>query len=125
MNLNNDQKIKLDIEFEYYYNCTFSLKGEFITFALSDNDFDDYFDDYFEDDRQIILIYSTQTKNNKWRCKRFYKAPDDSEWISISNKYDKFYLFSNNNIYEWNILTEKCTRIFFNEEVEKVIKLFV
>ncbi|PKY27548.1 hypothetical protein RhiirB3_416120, partial [Rhizophagus irregularis] len=55
---------------------------------------------------KIICIYSTQTKNNKWECKRFYEIPEDYELISIS-KYDKVYLFSNDHIYEWNINTER------------------
>jgi hypothetical protein len=63
---------------------------------------------------KIIWVYSTQTKNNKWICKRIYKIPKEFELISIS-KYDKLYLFSNNNIYEWNILNEKSIRIFGDE----------
>ncbi|RGB34924.1 hypothetical protein C1646_759975 [Rhizophagus diaphanus] len=62
-----------------HYYCIFNLKSEFIlyseVFATSGK-------------HKIIFIYSTQTKNNKWECKRFYEIPEDYELIIIS-KYDK------------------------------------
>jgi hypothetical protein len=78
----------------------------------------------------IIWIYSTQTKNNKWECKRFYRILKGYALVSIS-KYDKVYLYpmdSNDYIYEWNINTEKSVKIFVNHkdenEVMNIIKLF-
>ena len=102
--MNNNQEIKLEFDNHYRcHDCTFNLKGEFILYNLID--------------KKIIWIYSTQTKNNKWKCKKFYEIPKDVELISIS-KYDKLFLYSNNYIYEWNILTEKSTRLFYNEDIE-------
>ncbi|PKY61596.1 hypothetical protein RhiirA4_412955, partial [Rhizophagus irregularis] len=78
--------------------CTFNLKGEFILYSVIKK--------YSSGGCKIIWNYSTQTKNNKWECKRFYRIPEGYELISIS-KYDKVYLVSNNSIYEWNIITER------------------
>ncbi|PKY24210.1 hypothetical protein RhiirB3_412766, partial [Rhizophagus irregularis] len=99
---NKDKKIALNLDTNGAYYCTFNLKGEFILHSEVSNE-------YTSRRHEIIWIYSTQTKNNKWECKRFYKIPEDYEIISIS-KYDKVYLFSkvsNDYIYEWNINTEK------------------
>ncbi|PKK63678.1 hypothetical protein RhiirC2_757928, partial [Rhizophagus irregularis] len=95
---NKDKKIALS----FYRNvtpfyCTFNLKGEFILYSVvSNTSYSDF------GNHRIIWIYSTQTKNNKWKCKRFYKIPEDYGIISIS-KYDKVYLYSKDYIYEWNI----------------------
>ena len=118
--MNNNHEINLEFEDDYYRYCTFNLKGEFIschTIIHSSN---------FDIKHEIIWKYSTQTKNNKWKCKKLYEIPEDVELISIS-KYDKVFLYSNNSIYEWNILTEKSTRLFHNEDIKykyyyKVIK---
>src|SRR6266498_1933754 len=102
-----------------YYDCTFNLKGEFILYSVVSGSFDV---------QKIIWIYSTQTKNNKWECKRFYRIPEDYELINMS-KYDKVYLCSNDYIYEWNIITEKSVKIFGNKKnknkVINIIKLFL
>ncbi|UZO26961.1 uncharacterized protein OCT59_019171 [Rhizophagus irregularis] len=83
---NKDKNIALSfygrVDAEY---CTFNLKGEFILYSKV------YAHFTFVEDKKIIWIYSTQTKNDKWECKRFYKIPEDYELISIS-KYDKVYL---------------------------------
>ncbi|PKC58937.1 hypothetical protein RhiirA1_427327, partial [Rhizophagus irregularis] len=104
---NKDKKIVLDFDTEYAYTkycyCTFNLKGEFILYS------EFYFNNTFGK-HKIIWIYSTQTKNNKWECKKFYRIPEDYELISIS-KYDNVYLVSNDYIYEWNINTEKSVKI--------------
>ncbi|POG67082.1 hypothetical protein GLOIN_2v1651159 [Rhizophagus irregularis DAOM 181602=DAOM 197198] len=122
---NKDKKIALDLNTKndyhtiYYYNCTFNLKGEFILCGVVGNN-------STSEEHDIIWIYSTQTKNNKWECKRFYRLPYYYEIISIS-KYDKVYLFSyeNDYIYEWNINTEKSVKIFVNsKKVINIIKLF-
>jgi hypothetical protein len=116
---NKDKNIALNLYLDYYHYCTFNLKGEFILYNEVNN---------FEY-HNIIGIYSTQTKNNKWECKRFYRIPEDYELISIS-KYDKVYLILNDYIYEWNLNTEKSVKIFniFNNmdknEVINIIKLF-
>ena len=117
--MNNNEKIRLNLDPDPYYHCiycTFNLDGEFIFCNEIENKYNIH--------HKIIWIYSTQTNENEWMCKGIYEIPKDSELISISI-YNKIYLFSNNNIYEWNFLTEKSIRIFFNEEVKKVIKLFV
>jgi hypothetical protein len=106
--MNNTDKIKLYFDRDMRSNyCTFNLKGEFILHSTVRQAVQLV-------DQQLIWIYSTQTKNETWKCKKFYKIPDDFEdfeLISIS-KYDKVYLTSNNCIYELDILTEKSVRIF-------------
>jgi hypothetical protein len=123
---NKDEKIALNLGTISACCCTFNLKGEFILYSVVDPfRWLDYFGQH-----KIIWIYSTQTKNNKWECKRFYKIPEDYELISIS-KYDNVYLVSNDYIYEWNINTEKRVKIFGNgnnkdkNKVINIIKLIV
>src|SRR5688572_5184203 len=107
---NKDKKIKLYFErWVCPRYCIFNLKGEFILYSSVRS-------------RKIIWIYSTQTKNNKWKCKKIYKIPEDFELISIS-KYDKIYLYSSYCIYEWDINTEKSIRIFENKKVIKCSKI--
>jgi hypothetical protein len=115
----NAKKIELDCDDNYKYcYCTFNLEGELILHEMKDN---------------IIYIYSTQTKNNKWNCKKMYKIPEDFSIIDIS-KYNKIYLFSNNSIYEHNLITEKSIKIFKGDseidytsynKVIKYINLFI
>lgn len=106
--MNSNLKIKLDCDIgEYHSHCTFNLKGEFILYGRND--------DY---DYNLVFVYSTQTKNNEWKCKRIHKIPKDFDLISIS-KYDKIYFFSNNSIFEWNFITEKGIKIFGNDEEMK------
>ncbi|RIA87088.1 hypothetical protein C1645_828296 [Glomus cerebriforme] len=115
IDMNNDgQKIALNLKFlPYYlshYYCTFNLKGEFIVQKKVYDQID------YRMNHGIILVYSTQTKNNKWMCKGIYEIPEGYKVISIS-KYNKLYLlFSNNHIYEWDLLTEKSIKMFSNEE---------
>ncbi|CAB4442389.1 unnamed protein product [Rhizophagus irregularis] len=99
--INSDHHIK-----DFY--CTFNLKGEFILYS-------EFCVHTIFGYHKIIWIYSTQTKNNKWECKRFYRIPEDYELISIS-EYDKVYLVSNDYIYEWNINTERVVKIFGNNK---------
>ncbi|PKC09618.1 hypothetical protein RhiirA5_415411, partial [Rhizophagus irregularis] len=119
---NEDNKIALNLEIDASnYYCTFNSKGEFILYSL-------VYINRNIGEHKIIWIYSTQTKNDKWECKRFYKIPEDYELISIS-KYDKVYLFSNDYIYKWNINTEKSVKIFDNNKYKnkfetKNIRLF-
>ncbi|PKK59825.1 hypothetical protein RhiirC2_719550 [Rhizophagus irregularis] len=104
-NMNNHQNIELDCHLGYdYYYFTFNLKGELILYG-----------DCCE--KKIIYFYSTQNKNNKWKCKKIYEIPKDFKLISIS-KCNKLYLFSNNSIYEWDLITEKERKIFIDEEIE-------
>ncbi|GBB98779.1 hypothetical protein RclHR1_03320005 [Rhizophagus clarus] len=105
--LNNRQDIKLDCDYPHfnYGYSTFNLEGEFILYEINNN---------------IIFIYSTQNKNNKWKCKKMYKIPESFELIGIS-KYNKLYLFSNNSIYEYNFITEKSIRIYGSDEEIKYI----
>ncbi|RIA89041.1 hypothetical protein C1645_215193 [Glomus cerebriforme] len=120
---NGGQEIKLNLDlcyykhnYNHYYYCTFNLRGEFIVRKR-------IYDQSYNP--RIIWIYSTQTKNNKWMCKGIYEIPKGYEMISIS-KYNKLYLlFSNNHIYEWDLLTEKSIKMFSNEEKIEVIKLFI
>ncbi|RGB25138.1 hypothetical protein C1646_772159 [Rhizophagus diaphanus] len=114
IDMNNKNK-KIALSFDYEVRplyCTFNLNGEFILYS----EIYTYFGRH-----QIIWIYSTQTKNNKWECKRFYGIPKDYELISISI-YDKVYLFSNDYIYEWNINTKKSVKIFDNSKDKNKIK---
>ncbi|GBC29532.2 hypothetical protein GLOIN_2v1874127 [Rhizophagus irregularis DAOM 181602=DAOM 197198] len=112
IDMNNNQKIKLKFTrlCKNYHYCTFNLKDEFIfcsdVIIAADGDFLR---------QKIIWIYSTQTKNNKWECKKIYKLPRNFELISIS-KYDQVYLFSKSYIYLWNISTEKSIKIFINKK---------
>lgn len=116
MNGFNKIRLNFDIEHKMLY-CTFSSKGDFILYG------EFYFDTY--DYKNIIWVFSTQTKNNKWMCKKVYMVPDDFKPLHHISKHDKFYLFSNNYIYEWNILTGESIRsIFVNEnEVVNYIKI--
>ncbi|GES77116.1 hypothetical protein GLOIN_2v1874127 [Rhizophagus clarus] len=108
--MENNQEIKLENldchhpTFDYRY-FTFNLNDEFIL---------------YERDNNIVLFYSTQTKNKKWKCKRMYKIPKDFELISVS-KDDKLYLFSNDHsIYAWDLVTEKNLKILsITEELPK------
>ncbi|GBC06378.1 hypothetical protein RclHR1_00680022 [Rhizophagus clarus] len=107
--MNNGQEIELDCHhatFDYRY-FTFNLKDEFILYEINNG---------------ITLIYSTQANNNKWKCKRMYKIPKDFELISIS-KDDKLYLYKNNSIYVWDLVTEKSLKLISNEfRGEKIYK---
>jgi hypothetical protein len=120
MNNKDKKKIAINLNAIYADSCTFNLKGEFILYSM--------FGPHSDLKRhKIIWIYSTQTKNNKWECERFYRIPEDYELISIS-KYGNVYLLSNDYIYEWNINTEKSVKIFGNNKdknkVINIIKLF-
>ncbi|PKY19745.1 hypothetical protein RhiirB3_469336 [Rhizophagus irregularis] len=113
--MKNEQEIQLGCglgelgEHEY---CTFNLNSANFILHGSVNDYD------------LLMIYSTQTKNNKWWCKRMYNIPKDFKLISVPNYDNNIYLFSNNFIYEWNLLTEKRTRIFGNDETKYDYKKF-
>ncbi|PKK61670.1 hypothetical protein RhiirC2_791467 [Rhizophagus irregularis] len=107
--MNNRQKIELDCDLIYddsnpYDYCTFNLKDELILYC-----------------RGTIFIYSTQTKSNQWNCIRMYKKSGNFKFISIS-KYDKLYLYLNNSIYEWNLVTEKSIKIFGNDKEMRYMK---
>jgi hypothetical protein len=107
MNIDNNQIIKLDVlDYNYYnYYCIFNSKNEFILLGNSKNH------------DKVIWTYSTQTKNNKWKCKRMYKIPLTLKLIGLSN-YDKLYLYSDHSIYEWDLLTEKSIKIFGSKEIK-------
>ncbi|RGB21431.1 hypothetical protein C1646_822980 [Rhizophagus diaphanus] len=101
--MKNSQEIILDCGYycDYIY-CTFNLNGELILYGKD----------------HTVFIYSTQTNNKKWYCKRVYKLFKDSEdfkFITIS-KYNKLYLYSNNSIYKWNLDTEKSIKILIIDE---------
>ncbi|PKY49985.1 hypothetical protein RhiirA4_529172 [Rhizophagus irregularis] len=104
IDMNNNQEIKLN----FTSDVIIAAGGDFLR-------------------QKIIWIYSTQTKNNKWECKKIYKLPSNFELISIS-KYDQVYLFSNSYIYLWNISTVKSIKIFINkktieDEINKHIEI--
>ncbi|RGB27487.1 hypothetical protein C1646_673946 [Rhizophagus diaphanus] len=104
IDMNNKNK-KITLSFDKKVSaeyCTFNLEGEFILYSVVDTN----------KKHKIIWIYSTQTKNNKWECKRFYRIFENYELISIS-KY-RIYLSSNDYIYEWNINTDRSVKIFCN-----------
>ncbi|PKY52614.1 hypothetical protein RhiirA4_470359 [Rhizophagus irregularis] len=102
---NNRQSIKLDCYSEKIIRhdyCTFNSNNDLILHNY---------------ELQIILIYSTQTNNYKWNCKRIYNIPENFKFISLS-KTDKLLLNLNNSIYEWNPITEMSIKIFdSNEEI--------
>ncbi|PKY52397.1 hypothetical protein RhiirA4_408264, partial [Rhizophagus irregularis] len=85
--MNENKYIKLNLDSKNACYCTFNSKGEFILYSIIE------VNGIFGGlkDHKIIWIYSTQTKNNKWECKRFYRIPKDYELINIS-KYNKAYL---------------------------------
>ncbi|GBB85295.1 hypothetical protein RclHR1_11860002 [Rhizophagus clarus] len=101
INIYNNKEIKLNLKSDARY-CAFNSKGEFILYGIVHN-------------RVSIWIFSTQTKNDEWICKRNYEIRNDSQLINIS-KDNKFYFAANNFIYEYNILTGKNIRIFCNYE---------
>ncbi|PKY34005.1 hypothetical protein RhiirB3_395238 [Rhizophagus irregularis] len=109
--VSDDKKVAYACHREYRYGLNIiDMNSEDKKIALSSNREVD------PRERKIIWIYSTQTKYNKWECKRFYEIPYNYyEIISIS-KYDNVYLFSNDCIYEWNINTEKSIKIFVNNK---------
>ncbi|RGB28185.1 hypothetical protein C1646_768131 [Rhizophagus diaphanus] len=113
IDMKNNQEIKLNFTMlcKNHHYCTFNLKDEFI--LCSDANIANISGDFLR--QKIIWIYSTQTKNNKWECKKIYKLPNNFELISMS-KYDQVYLFSNSYIYLWNISTEKSIKIFINKK---------
>jgi hypothetical protein len=86
--------------YKQYDYCTFNLKGELILKLCSS-----------------IYIYSMQTKNIEWKCKRMYRIPDYFRCFSTSI-YEKLYLSSNNSIYEWNLITEKGIKILGVDETK-------
>ncbi|PKY52010.1 hypothetical protein RhiirA4_546901 [Rhizophagus irregularis] len=72
----------------------------------------------------MVRIYSTQSNNNEWTCKRMYEIPEDFIFVGIS-KYSKLYLrSSNNSIHEWNLLTGRSTSMFSYEEMIESPKYF-
>ncbi|PKY17484.1 hypothetical protein RhiirB3_467997 [Rhizophagus irregularis] len=103
VNMNNTKEtIKLDLDYKFkHLYCTFDLKKEFIVigYVLSSR----------ERHNIMVRIYSTQSNNNEWTCKRMYEIPEDFIFVGIS-KYSKLYLrSSNNSIHEWNLLTGRST----------------
>lgn len=110
---------KLSDSYIGYTYCTFNLEGDLIL----------YYDYNYN---KVIFIYSTQIENNKWKCKKKYEIHKDFEDFTLINisKYNTCYLFSNNSIYEWNIITEKSIKILFIDEYLKyndkvIITLFI
>ncbi|PKY21454.1 hypothetical protein RhiirB3_470328 [Rhizophagus irregularis] len=86
--------------------CAFNLNDELILYNTDGNK-----------GKYFICIYSLQSKNNKYKCKRMYWLPRENKQVSISRS-DEFYLFSNNSIYEFNLTTEKMIKIFgIDEEI--------
>ncbi|GET00516.1 hypothetical protein GLOIN_2v1768207 [Rhizophagus clarus] len=104
--MNKCQKIKLDCNLVNVQRSSFNLKGELILFNK----------------RNHIHIYSTQIKNNKWKRERKYKIPKGFKLISMSKCDDKVYLFSNNSIYEWNLITKKSKKILSIDDEIKYYK---
>ncbi|GET00344.1 hypothetical protein GLOIN_2v1874127 [Rhizophagus clarus] len=110
-----DKEIELDlITGSFNEAChTFNLKGEYILYCKWGA-----YSVLSHRVHKIIWIFSTKTKNNRWLCKRNYKLPEYFELINMS-KYSKFYLFSNNSIYEWDIVTKQGIKIFHNKVFEE------
>ncbi|RGB39340.1 hypothetical protein C1646_812052 [Rhizophagus diaphanus] len=109
IDINHSKKIELNLISMDSARCyAFNSKNEFILYVywIEHNKFH-----YTE--CKVIQIYSTETKNNKWNCKRYYEILESFKLINIS-KYDKLYLLSNNSIYEWGldalIMTKKAKK---------------
>lgn len=107
-----------------YQNCSwhydFNINNEFILYG-------NYWvinSKYKYQKHNFLWIYSTETKDNKWFCKKIYLIPEDFEVINIS-KYvvnNKLYLFSKNSIFEWDFVENHGMRIFYiSKEEFKVI----
>jgi hypothetical protein len=112
-----DQEIEFDlITGSFNESChTFNQKGEYILYCKWDA-----YNVLNHRSHKIIWIYSTKTKNKKWLCKRNYKIPEYFELINMSKYEDnKFYLLSNNSIYEWDVDTKQDIKIFYNKELEE------
>jgi hypothetical protein len=106
-----NKEIELNLQSNARY-CTFNINKELIIYGILR-------------DRASIWIYSKQTKNGKWTCKKIYEIRKDFKLISISKSRDvKLYFASNNSIYECNINNEKSIRIFYDEEENEVINIF-
>ena len=115
-----DTNKKIDVYFNrglYSNYCTFNLSNQFILHGsiYSYNDYDDYCN-------YCIWIYSTQTKNMIWTYEKENQISKDFKLIGISKDKDKFYLLSNNSIYEWNVHTGRFIGGIFLNEMDKVIK---
>jgi hypothetical protein len=76
-------------------------------------------------DETLLYIYSTQTKNNKWNCKRTYKIPDYIRpTIFGISKYNKLYFrLSNGSIYQFDLITEKIKECFTDEVIVSKVDL--
>ncbi|GBB94780.1 hypothetical protein RclHR1_02410026 [Rhizophagus clarus] len=107
--MNNLQNIKLGRDFDHCNFCIFNLIGELVLYNKT-------LVDYTFNIDHNIFIYSMQTKNNKWKCKKIYKIPRGFRVISIS-KYDKIYLSSDNFIHEYNLITENSRKIFTSDKM--------
>jgi hypothetical protein len=123
---NNYQEIKLNYSLSGIKYCSFNRKGELILYkdAKDAKDASITFKKAYESSsiNGIILIYSTQIKNNKWKCERTHAIPKNFELLSIP-KFDKLYLYSNNSIYEWNLISGESTKILWNEVINCLFKL--
>lgn len=129
--MNDRQEITLGYDGISTVYCAFNLKGELILCnAVSDDDDDDW-NNVVNTVKIIITINSIQKKNNKlmYKCKKVYWLPRETRNVNIS-KYDENYLFSDNSIYNFNLITEEKIKIFGVDEetiyndFEKVIKVF-
>lgn len=115
--MNKGQEIKLKWpRSNNFKNGTFNLKGELLLLLYNN-----------KRHCEKIFIYSTQTKNDKWKCKRIYEIPNSFRVIGMS-KYTNLYVSSDKSIYEWNFNSEKGIKVSdrdnFFSEVIKCIKLF-
>ncbi|UZO07406.1 uncharacterized protein OCT59_027690 [Rhizophagus irregularis] len=110
--MKNNQNIKLDLDLHYYNYCKFNFnsKGELVLYG-----------------EPLDKIYAYSKNSSKWKCERIYKIPNGFEAINIS-KDDKIFLYSDNSIYEWNLITEKSIKIFNSDEkicdYKSVIEIF-
>lgn len=97
--MKNNQNIKLDLDLHYYNFCKFNFnpEGELVLCG---------------EPHDKIYVYS---KNSKWKCERICKIPNGFEAVSIS-KYDKLFLYSDDSIYEWDLITKKSIKIFNSDE---------
>ncbi len=109
IDMNTSQEIELYFEFTLYFEidwmdvklCNFNKDGELILFCEVEASVGNM-------NLVCVYSYSIQTKPIKTKRQKIYMIPKEAEVINIS-KDDKFWLYFNNDIYEWNLPTGYTT----------------
>ena len=120
--MNTSREIKLYFEFDWMdvQLCNFNMNGELILFC-------EIVSHARENDINLVCVYSIETTYNNLKqtkttkCQKIYMIPKEAKLISIT-KYNKIWLFLNNILYEWDLLTAYTT-MSFNSVYEVIIKI--